>query len=116
MSTQAHSTTRSARAREGSHLLGDRLAHREQLVSVELRDGGLQDLVADGREHTLIVVHSEALQEARKRREGKENEKAARLGACLVYGRELVVVRAGEHSESEVDLLQVCFGRRRSQG
>eukprot|EP00965_Chrysotila_dentata_P025014 829612-Pleurochrysis_carterae.AAC.1 len=42
-----------------SHLLRDALALCDQLLRVVLRDDGLEDLVADGRQHTLVVVEAE---------------------------------------------------------
>jgi hypothetical protein len=52
-----------ARALEqvGADLVGDGLALGDELGGVELGDDGLEDLVTDGGEDTLIVVEAEVL-------------------------------------------------------
>jgi hypothetical protein len=45
----------------GADLVGDGLALGDELGGVELGDDGLEDLVTDGGEDTLIVVEAEVL-------------------------------------------------------
>jgi len=59
----------------------------EELISVELRDDGLENLVADGRQNLLIVLEAEVL----------DND------------GELADFRTGEDAECEVDHLKI-FG------
>ena len=44
------------------HRARDAVALRQQLLRVVLRHDGLQDLVADGGQHTLVPVQAQALQ------------------------------------------------------
>lgn len=44
-----------------SDALGDGLSLGDELGGVELRDDGLEDFVADGRQDSLIVVDTEVL-------------------------------------------------------
>lgn len=48
--------------------LGDGLTLGDELGGVELGDDGLEDLVTDGREHTLVVVLTEGLKGGRGER------------------------------------------------
>ena len=67
------------------------LAHRQQLVRVVLRDDGLEHLVADGRQHAVVEVLAELL----------EN-----FGQLRLLG-------AAQHAQRDVDHLQVLGARGR---
>lgn len=49
-----------------SDLVGHHLSHRDQLRGVELRHRGLQDLVSDRRQHSLVVVEPQVLVDGRE--------------------------------------------------
>jgi hypothetical protein len=46
----------------GADLVGDGLTLGDELGGVELGDNGLEDLVTNGREDTLIVVEAQVLE------------------------------------------------------
>jgi hypothetical protein len=107
-----------ARALEqvGADLVGDGLALGDELGGVELGDNGLEDLVTNGREDTLIVVEAEVLGAvsaavrvfwARKQRRGCRG-RLGRLGrAHLVDLGQLLDFGTVQDSQRQRDHLQV---------
>jgi len=74
-----------------AHLAGHGLALRDELLGVVLRDDGLEHLVADRRQHALVVVDAEVRED---------------VGEVLLLG-------AREHAQVDRHDLQVLRARRR---
>ena len=77
-----------------AHPLAHLVAHGEELIGVELRHRGFQNLVADGGQHALLVLGAEVRVD---------------LGQPRDFG-------AVQHAQREVHLLQVLRARHRGDG